>query len=79
MHATLEFTEHLVRRAVRSFWWRHIGWTFVASTSLLAACLIFLMANGDRSWLVGAFGATLLDSFDSFRISGWSWWRRTSS
>ena len=56
---TLHYSEALVRRAVRSFWWRNTGWGF------LLACLGILFGfsyglwSGDRSWWVGLFGAGL--------------------
>jgi hypothetical protein len=56
---TLHYSEPLVRRAVRAFWWRTLGWRFPIAILLVLFSLISLVASGDRSWFVGAIGAVL--------------------
>jgi YcxB-like protein len=51
---TLRYNEPLLRRAVVCFWWRTVGPGYVIAQVILAACLVWLMLNGDRSWLSGA-------------------------
>jgi hypothetical protein len=56
---TLHYTEPLVRRAVRAFWWRVVGWKFIAALLLLFIALAIGLAHGDRSWWIGALGTVL--------------------
>jgi hypothetical protein len=56
---TLHYSEPLVRRAVKAFWWRTLGWRFPIAVLLVLFSLISLLASGDRSWFVGAIGAVL--------------------
>jgi len=56
---TLRYSEGLLRRAVRAFWWRTTGWTYVAAFVLLLCSFSYLLWIGDRSWLVGVWGAVL--------------------
>jgi hypothetical protein len=60
MNVTLHYTEALVRRAVRAFWWRSIGWKFIVAIALVAMSLVFSVANGDRSWVVGMSSTALI-------------------
>ena len=60
MKASLHYSESLVRRAVLAFWWRSIGPTYVAATSLLALCLALLLWNGERGWYIGAIATVFL-------------------
>src|SRR5688572_795654 len=55
----LHYSEPMIRRAVRAFWMRVVGWPFLVATLLVSASLVSLLAVGDRSWLVGAIGAAL--------------------
>lgn len=55
----LHFSEDLVRRAVRAFWWRAIGPAYVVGVALLAGPLAFALRRGDRSWWVGVVGTVL--------------------
>ncbi|MFO1413898.1 MAG: YcxB family protein [Burkholderiales bacterium] len=57
--ATLVFSEALLRSAVVAFWRRSIGAGFAVALVVMTACLAFLLATGDRSWLVGALGTVL--------------------
>jgi hypothetical protein len=56
---TLHFTEGLLRRAVRAFWWQGTGWSYVVSVALCCAWFAFRLWSGDRSWVVGMLGALL--------------------
>ena len=56
---TLRYSEGLLRRAVRAFWWRSSGWRSVVTFTLGCAFVAALIAKGDRSWLVGMMGAML--------------------
>lgn len=60
LSTTLEYSEALVREAVRAFWRRTVGVGFVVALTLLAGSLAVLLWHGDRSWFVGAIGAFLL-------------------
>jgi hypothetical protein len=56
---TLRYTEALLRRAVRAFWWRTIGWTYVAAAVALLCVFSYQLRMGDRSWWVGVLGTVL--------------------
>jgi hypothetical protein len=56
---TLHYSEGLLRRAVRTFWWQGTGWSYVVSVALCCAWLAFRLWSGDRSWVVGMLGALL--------------------
>jgi hypothetical protein len=56
----LYYTEALIRRAVRSFWWRTTGWRFIAALLLVLGSFVGLLWSGDRSWVVGLLGAVLV-------------------
>ena len=56
---TLHFSEALIRRAVKAFWWRTTGWTYVAAFLLLLCPFSYLLWIGHRSWYVGFMGAVL--------------------
>jgi hypothetical protein len=51
--ATLHYSPELLRQAVRGFWWRVLGWPFVAAMALLTLGVVLLWLGGDRSWLLG--------------------------
>jgi drug/metabolite transporter (DMT)-like permease len=55
----LHYSEALVRRAVRSFWHRSLGWKYIAALLILFAGLASMLWGGDRSWQVGVGGAVL--------------------
>ena len=57
---TLRYDEQLIRRAVLCFWWRLIGLRFVIAIVVIAACLVILVAGGDRSWFVGVLATVLV-------------------
>jgi len=56
---TLHYSEGLLRRAVRAFWWQAIGWGRAAWLAFVATLLVVLVWKGDRSWAVGLLGGTL--------------------
>jgi len=62
MHsATLKYDEHLVNRAVRSYWRRSLGFSVFIGAPLLCIILAIQLASGDRSWYMGLLaGATIL-------------------
>lgn len=61
---TLRYSEPLVREAVRAFVTRSIirgfGLRSLIAFALVVFCLVTLIFQGDRSWVVGAMAATLL-------------------
>ncbi|WP_040307511.1 YcxB family protein [Agarivorans albus] len=56
----LEYSKSLIKKAIRSYWWRQVGPTFILFTISLAGYLIYLISNGDRSWLVGLSGTVVV-------------------
>lgn len=60
----LRYSEPLLRQAVRAYATRAIargfGPPFFVACVALTLCIAYLIYNGDRSWLVGVLGATLL-------------------
>lgn len=58
--AALTYTEPLVAAAVRAYWNKTIGPAFLFAVALLITFLVWLLANGDRSWLVGLTAAVAL-------------------
>jgi hypothetical protein len=58
--AILRYTEPLVAQAVRLYWRRTIGLGLFVAVALLAALLVWRVADGDRSWLVGLLAAVVL-------------------
>ena len=55
----LRYDEALLRAAVLRFWWDGVGWRLVAAGIVVAACLVFLLGRGDRSWFVGVLATVL--------------------
>jgi hypothetical protein len=58
--ATLKYDERLVRRAVRNFWLRSMGWKTPVAIAIIVAFLVARLAMSDRSWLVGLLGGVAL-------------------
>ena len=56
---TLHYSEALLRRAVKAFWWRTTGWLYVIAILLLLFAFGAALWRGDRSWWVGALGTVL--------------------
>jgi hypothetical protein len=57
---TLRYTERLVAQAVRAFWRKTIGSGLLVGIALMIAFLVWLLIDGDRSWVVGLTGAVVL-------------------
>jgi hypothetical protein len=57
--ATLTYTEPLVARAVILYWRRSIGIGLVVAVLVTIAALLWLVTNGDRTWMVGLLGAVV--------------------
>lgn len=55
----LEYSESLIKRTIKSYWWRQIGPVFLSVTVLMTVLLIYLLVKGDRSWLVGLIGTVI--------------------
>ena len=54
---TLHFTKPLLRKAVRGFWWRVVGFRFLLALALVATELIMAVQRGDTSSWVGVLGS----------------------
>jgi YcxB-like protein len=57
---TLTYSKPLLRQAVWGFWWRLVGWRFIAAMALVAGSLAMLVLRGDTSWVVGALASVLV-------------------
>jgi hypothetical protein len=53
----LHYSEALVRRTVKAYWLRTVGWRAFFIDAVLLAFLIYEAAKGNRSWQIGAVGA----------------------
>jgi hypothetical protein len=53
MNVSLQYSEELVRRAVRRFCWRKTGILYWATFAMLLAILVNALFQGDYSWLPG--------------------------
>ena len=60
---TLHYTKSLVTTAVNRFWLRTVGVPFIVAYALMVLFFGYLVAGGNRSWLVGALGAILVIAF----------------
>jgi hypothetical protein len=49
----LKYSEAFIKRAVKSYWWKQISPLFLGVTVTMFIFLVYLLLNGDRSWLVG--------------------------
>ncbi|MBL0160608.1 MAG: hypothetical protein IPP47_26525 [Bryobacterales bacterium] len=58
-HATLFFSEPLVRQAAQAFWRRTVGIGFPFALAVMAAWLAALLWQGVTTWLVGALAMVL--------------------
>lgn len=58
-HAILLYDKPLIRRAVRSFWWRVVGLRFFMALAVVAVSLVMRIRGGDTSWVVGALASVL--------------------
>lgn len=57
---TLRYTETLITQAVRLYWRRTVGLGFLVAVVLMFAFLIWLLVEGDRSWIIGLVAAVVL-------------------
>ena len=53
---TLHFSETLIRRAVKAFWWRTTGWSYFFAVVLVLGSFCYALWTGDRSWWMGVSG-----------------------
>ncbi len=56
---TLEYTVPLLREAVAGFWRRSIGVGMPIALTVCVGAFALLLAQGDRSWVVGFLGAAI--------------------
>jgi hypothetical protein len=56
----LTYSAPLLRRAVFAFCWRTVGLRFLLAMVALAGIVAWLIWQGDRSWILGLFGAILV-------------------
>jgi hypothetical protein len=56
---TLHYSEGLLRRAVRAFWWHVTRWSYAVPLAVGGAALAVGLWRGDRSWVVGVLGTLL--------------------
>jgi hypothetical protein len=57
---TLEYSVPLLREAVAGFWRRSVGLGVLLALIVCAGMLGFLLAQGDRSWVVGFLAAVII-------------------
>lgn len=55
-HATLNYSNALLHRSVRAFWWRATGWRMRLGVVVLCTLFVATWLGGDRTWAVGALG-----------------------
>jgi hypothetical protein len=60
VNVTLTYSEALVRKSVRRFCGRTIGWLYPTLLLVMCAVIAQLVMDGDRSWFVGVVGTALL-------------------
>jgi YcxB-like protein len=56
----LQYDSALLREALLGFWWRTVTGRWLIALVICVAGFIYFWVSGDRSWLIGAFGAVLL-------------------
>lgn len=56
--AVLVYSDQLVRRAVFAFWRRSVGMAMLLALAIVGVSLAVLVADGDRSWVVGVLATT---------------------
>jgi hypothetical protein len=56
---TLEYSVPLLREAVAGFWRRSVGVATLVALAVCAGMLGVLLAQGDRSWIVGLLGSVV--------------------
>lgn len=58
--ATLHYSEALLRRAVRAFWLRLTGWSFLAAMLVIAGAVAALLIQGNTSWVTGTLATVFV-------------------
>ena len=58
--AKLQYDTSLLREALFGFWWRTVTSRLLIALVICVAGFVYFWVNGDRSWLIGAFGAVLV-------------------
>jgi len=56
---TLIYSKPILHQALFSFWWRTVGFWFLLALGLMTIVFVFLVAQGDMSWRVGALGVVI--------------------
>lgn len=56
----LRYSEPFIRSAIRVYWWKQIGPSFLLLLISLTVFLVYRIAEGDSSWIVGAIGTVLV-------------------
>lgn len=54
--ATLTYSNALLHRSVRAFWWRATGWQMRLGVAVLGALFVATWLGGDRTWAVSVLG-----------------------
>lgn len=65
----LKYSETLIREGILAYWRKQIGILFPLVTVLLTAYLAYLLATGNRSWLVGVLGTVIFLAFITMAAS----------
>lgn len=58
--AKLQYDSALLREALFGFWWRTVTGRLLVAIVISCLGFVYFWVNGDRSWLIGAFGSVLL-------------------
>ncbi len=56
----LHYSEELVREAVRGYWRRTLGWSYLLALALLAAFCFYCIFTDDWGWVTGAAATVLI-------------------
>lgn len=59
----LKYSEPIIRKAIRAYWWKNVGPLFPIIALLLTVFVIYRVVEGDRSWFIGGLGTLVLISF----------------
>ena len=76
---SLKYSEPFIRKAIRAYWWKNVGPLFPIIALFLAIFVIYRVAEGDRSWLIGGLGTLVLISFTVMAASYFVHLRRSLS
>jgi len=58
--AKLQYDSSLLREALLGFWWRSVTGRLLVALTVGFSGFIYFWLSGDRSWLIGVFGAVLM-------------------